>query len=205
MGGLIGAYVPGRSPLHRTPAALKILLIIAVGVTTVITSDPSASVALAAAGLAFYVSVTPPWRSAVRLMGWTVVIAAFASAYHLWVGNTTLAIMVACNLLAVVFTAVAVTVSTPMESMLDVASTALRPLRRVVPHETVGLMFAITVRLIPQMAGLIRESTMAAKARGLQRSPRAILTPTVVRSVGFAIDLGAALHARGIGDDAARP
>jgi biotin transport system permease protein len=63
-------------------------------------------------------------------------------------------------------------------------------------------MFAIMLRAIPEIAGIMRQSRDAARARGVRRGPTSFMIPTATRTVGFALDLGAALHARGIGDDA---
>jgi biotin transport system permease protein len=63
-------------------------------------------------------------------------------------------------------------------------------------------MFAIMLRTIPQVSTIMQESRDAARARGIRRSPSALMIPTATRTVGFALDLGAALHARGIGDEA---
>jgi biotin transport system permease protein len=89
-----------------------------------------------------------------------------------------------------------------MEEVLDAISTLARPIRRILPPETLGLMFAMTLRAIPEAARLLVEARTAARARGLDRSPRAILIPAATRSVGFALQLGQALHARGIAEEA---
>jgi biotin transport system permease protein len=89
-----------------------------------------------------------------------------------------------------------------MEEVLDAISKLARPIRRVLPPETLGLMFAMTLRAIPEAARLLVEARTAARARGLERSPRAVLIPAATRSVGFALQLGQALHARGIAEEA---
>jgi len=101
--------------------------------------------------------------------------------------------------------ALAVTSSTRMEEMLNLISRGLRPLRRIVPPETIGLMFALMLRVIPEVVRILSESRDAARARGMDRSPRAILVPTATRTVGFALQLGQALHARGIAEEGDAP
>jgi biotin transport system permease protein len=54
---------------------------------------------------------------------------------------------------------------------------------------------------LPAIFEIAHETREAAKARGLERSPRASLSPMAIRVVAHAYDTGAALHARGIGDD----
>ena len=54
---------------------------------------------------------------------------------------------------------------------------------------------------VPMTLDLANQSRDAARARGLERSPRARLTPVAIRVVAHARATGDALHARGIGDD----
>ena len=86
--------------------------------------------------------------------------------------------------------------------MLDAIKRGLGPVRRVgVNPERVALAFSLMIRAIPGILEIAHETRAAAKARGLERNPRALLTPMVIRTVAHAYDTGAALHARGIGDD----
>lgn len=200
---VIGMYRPLRTPMHRAPAWFKVALLAAVAILVLFVQDPVTSLGLAAASLLLLISTAPPWRPALAAVAWTLLFAVMAAGYQFWRGEWALGVDVAADLATVVFLALAVSASTSMERMLDLASAALRPLRRFVPHETIGLMFALLIRLIPEMVRLLGESRQAAMARGVERSPRAILVPTATRTVGFALDLGAALHARGISDAAA--
>ncbi len=56
------------------------------------------------------------------------------------------------------------------------------------------------MRTVPVIAGLRDEVVEARRARGLERSPRALLVPLVVRTVRHADHLGEALVARGVDD-----
>ena len=78
--------------------------------------------------------------------------------------------------------------------LVDTLSTALNEIDYMSPSErwTVGDL------LIDLVRGATRD---AARARGLERNPRAYLTPLVIRVVAHARATGDALHARGIGDD----
>jgi biotin transport system permease protein len=56
------------------------------------------------------------------------------------------------------------------------------------------------VRTLPEGARILSQSRSAARARGFSRSPRAILVPTALRTVGFALSVGDAITARGLAD-----
>ncbi len=202
MNPTLGAYRPLRTPLHLAPAWFKVLLLAAVSILMVFVQDMVTGVTFACASLALYLSTLPRWRTALRAVLWTLLFAIMAAGYQLWRGEWQLGVDIASDLLTVVFLALAVSSSTPMSEMLDLLSGLMRPLRRILPHETIGLMFSLLIRLIPEMARILGESRQAAMARGVERSPRAVLVPAATRTVGFAIDLGQALHARGISDEA---
>ena len=78
---------------------------------------------------------------------------------------------------------------------------ALGPLRRVGgAPETVALAVGLMLRAVPALMRTATEVRDAARARGLERDPRALLVPAAVRAVGRARATGKALAARGIGD-----
>ena len=89
-----------------------------------------------------------------------------------------------------------------MDELLDAIVRGLGPFRRLgVNPEKVALAFSLMLGAIPAIFQIFHETREAAKARGLERSPRANLSPMAIRVVAHGLDTGAALHARGIGDD----
>src|SRR5699024_2225429 len=94
-----------------------------------------------------------------------------------------------------------VTATTPVTAMLDALTTGLRPLSRVGIHPgRVALAFALTLRTIPYAIELAAETRDAARARGLERHPRARLIPLVLRMVAHARTTGDALWARDVAE-----
>jgi biotin transport system permease protein len=158
-----------------------------------------AAVALAAGVLGW--SGARPGPTARALRGLLLVLALLA-AWHLWQSGPARAIEVVGDLLALVLLATAFTTCTPVDEVLDALTRALRPLRRVgVDPDRVALVFSLMLRAIPDTIALAEETRDAARARGLERDPRARLTPLVLRVVARAHDTGDALHARGVGDE----
>ena len=124
------------------------------------------------------------------------------AAYHLWQGDWRRAVEQVSDLLALILLATALTATTPVAEVLDVITRALWPFRRFgVNPARVALAFSLVLRSVPLLMTIASETRDAARARGLERSPRAWLTPLVIRSVAQARDTGDALHARGLGDD----
>ena len=190
------------TPLHRAPAWFKIALLAVTGTVTVLVLDPVTSLGLMAASLLLLVSTVPPARATTRGMLGIAVVAIMSVLFHVWRGDLVRAVDTSADLVAIAALALAVTSSTPAEAMLAFVARALQPLRRIVPPETIALMFTLLLRVIPEMARILFEARSAARARGLDRSARAVLVPAATRTVGFALDLGQALHARGIAESA---
>ena len=176
----------------------------------------------AAALLGIALAFIPGWQSAVVAFVLSVVIAAVArmrllqvlksllmlllvvgslAAYLTWQHGWERAVGVVGDLLALALLATVVTATTPVDEVLDAVTRAVRPLRRVgVNPDQVALAFSLMLRGIPIALQVAQETRMAARARGLHRKPRAILTPMVIRMVGHARKTGEALHARGLAD-----
>lgn len=199
---LLGIYRPRNTPMHRSSAGLKMVLLLVAVVVAIVISDPVTALGIAAACLLLLLSTEPPAKPTLRGLFFIVVMAALTVVFQIWRGEYGRAIDTAADILAISALALAITCSTPMEEVLDLISRLARPLRRILPPETLGLMFAMTLRAIPEAARILIEARTAARARGLDRNLRAILIPSATRSVGFALQLGQALHARGIAEEA---
>lgn len=199
---VVGSYRAGHSPLHRMSPLSKVLALLAWGIVAAVFSDPVTSVGMSAAALMLLISTMPRLWPTVRGLVFIAVIAALAALYQVYRGAYGSAVDIAADLVGLFALSIAVTSSTPMGDLLDLATSAARPFRRIIPPAIPGIMFALIVRAIPEVASIMRQSRDAARARGAQWSLRAHVVPTAVRTAGFALDLGAALHARGIGDEA---
>lgn len=198
----LGDYQPGTSVLHRLPVGAKLpglLVLSAVGVA--FRGVPTTATLLALGLAACAVAGVRPRRAARALRGVAIGLALLA-AYQVWQQGTERAFVVVGSLVAMVLLATAFTTTTSIERMVDAITRWLEPLRRFgVRPELVALAFSLLVRGIPLTLEIAAETRDAARARGLERSPRAYLTPLVIRVVAHARATGEALHARGIGDD----
>lgn len=195
----VGLYRPGTSVLHRVPAWTKLAGIGALGVGLVVLRGPASAGAALAGTLLLAVAARLPVRSLRGLLP-IVVTALLVGVYQTWQRGWPLGVEVAADLLTLVLAATVVTATTPTDELLDLLTRAARPLRRWVAPESVALAVALMLRTIPALGHLFTEVRDAARARGLERSPRAHLVPFVVRTVARARLTGDALAARGIGD-----
>ncbi|MBO9556130.1 energy-coupling factor transporter transmembrane protein EcfT [Cellulomonas sp.] len=200
--GPLGLYHPGTSLLHRAPAGAKLAGLAVAGVVIAVAQGPFSG--LVALGVAVVLQVVSrvPWHRAARGVRPVLLTALVVGAYQWWARGWATAVEVVTDLLALVMLAAVVTATTRADRLLDVLARLVRPLRHVgLPPETFALAVALLLRTIPVLAQTTHESWDAARARGLERDPRALLVPAAVRMVGHARATGDALAARGIGED----
>jgi biotin transport system permease protein len=198
----LGTYRPGTTLLHRLPAGPKLALLAAYGIVTVVARGPWTAVGFLAFSLLLVVWSGMPIRPILRALRPLLPVIVLVTAFQVWQRGWPTAVHVIGDLLALVIAALVFTGTTRIDAMLDAITRGLVPFRRVgVNPEKVALAFSLMIRAIPGILEIAHETRAAAKARGLERSPRALLTPMVIRTVAHAYETGAALHARGIGDD----
>ena len=218
----LGAYIPGRSPLHRLRPGAKLLGLFLFAIA-VVAAHGALSTAIAL-GVALALTVVAGlrgrhlWRVARGFAFIAIPLFVFATASAAsaedpgrgapllstgwWQLGWEHGFEVVGDLFALILAASAVTASTAVADMLDTVSWALGPFRSLgVDPDRVALAFSLVITAIPNILGIARETRSAAKARGLERSPRALVIPLVLRTVSHAQLTGEALAARGIGED----
>jgi biotin transport system permease protein len=197
----LGLYRHGTSVMHRLPAGAKLAGLAVLGVVVVVARGPVSAVVLLGVALGATAAGRVPLRGVARSLLPVLVTAALVGAFQWWQQGPGVAVEVAADLLTLVLAAGAVTATTPADRMLDLLDRVLRPLRRLgVRPDVVALAVALMLRSVPVLQATAQEVRDAARARGLERSPRALLVPTAVRTVARARATGEALVARGIGD-----
>ncbi len=198
---MIGLYRAGTSPLHRLPATAKLVALLLGTTALVLTRTPVAvgAGALVVAVASATASIPPSvlWGQ-LRPLRWFVVLLV---PLQLWSGGWRVVVVSVGTLLVTVSAAALVTLTTRVSAVLDVIERAARPLRHLgVDSERIALVLALTVRAVPVLAATFDEVRDARRARGLERSPRALLVPLVIRTLRHADRLGEALVARGVDD-----
>jgi biotin transport system permease protein len=198
---VIGLSRPGTSPLHRAPPGLKLLLLAAGALVLVALRSPVAVgvaclvvlVGYLLAGLGPREPVHQVWP-----LRWVVLLLV---PFQWWTDGWQAAVVVVGTLLALVAAAGLVTLTTRMTALLDLLERLLRPLRRFgLQPERVSLLLALTIRAVPVLVDTLSDVRDARRARGLERSPKALLVPVLLRTMRHADRLGEALVARGVDD-----
>lgn len=199
---LLGQYRPGDSWLHRITPGPKLATLALVAVVLVSIRQPAVALGAVAVAVILVLWSGMGWGSALRTLRRIALVALLLGAWLVWQQSWTRAIDSVGDLVALVLLASVLTATTAVDDLLDTLVRLLRPFRRFgVKPEKVSLAFSLVLRAIPSTLEVAAQTRDAAIARGLQRSPRARLTPLVIRTVAHARATGEALHARGIGDD----
>lgn len=188
------------SRAHRR-AALKLTALLSLGIAVFwVTSLAVLTVILTLVGAAAAIGrVAPPelWRQ-VRVI---VPIVAVLFVWHGIASAWLQAGVVTLRLVVVVVAAAVVTMTTRVSDILAVVEVACRPLRRVgVDPTRVGLVLAMTIRLVPVLGDRLAAIRQAQRARGTERPGVTLLSPLLVGTLRLADDLADALDARGLAD-----
>ncbi len=200
--GLFTAHVPGTSVVHRMPLWLKLVGVLAVGAMPWFTQSvwPLAVTTIVLVGIVLAARL--PGRRLVRSMRGLLPVLVVLLAFQWWSRDVAYAVRVVLGIVNAFVAAGILTATTPVTDLLDGVVRAARPLRRVVDPEVVALTLGVVVRSVPWVAGSFSSVRESARARGLDRDPRAVVVPTVVHVVAFARSTGEALAARGLTDPA---
>lgn len=198
----IGDYQPGTTIFHRLSVGAKLFGLLVLSIVAVAFRGVPATAGLLALAVLCCVIARVRLGRAVRALRGVMIAMTLLAAYQTWQRGAEHAFVVVGALIALLLLATVFTTTTSVELMVDAITRWLEPFRHFgVNPELVALAFSLMIRGIPLTLTIAAETRDAARARGLERNPRAYLTPLVIRVVAHARATGDALHARGLGDD----
>lgn len=199
--GPLGLYSPHATWLHAVPPGWKFGAVVVVSIAMTFVREPIVAIGALVVSLVLLACARVPPRGTLRALGPVVVLAAGIGLFQWWTRGWEAAVVTAGTLTALVVLATVVTATTRTDRMLDTLVHGARPLCRVgLDPEVLALAVALMLRTIPALVELVGEVRDAARARGLERDPRALLVPFTLRTVARAHATGDALAARGILD-----
>ncbi|GAA4054048.1 MULTISPECIES: energy-coupling factor transporter transmembrane protein EcfT [Agromyces] len=197
---MIGVFHPGTSVVHRAPALVKLGLLAVIVTTVALLPSLPALGAASVVVVALFALARVPFRVAWRQVSPILWILAFAVPVQWIFAGWEAAATMGVRLVLAVALAAVYTLTTPVTATLDAMQVLLRPFRRWIDADRVGLALALAIRCVPLLADLVREVLDARKARGAEGSPTAFAVPVIVRALRTADHLGEALMARGVDD-----
>lgn len=185
--------------MHRLPAWAKLAALSAATVALFRLPGPAAA-ALALAGTgALYLSGGAAFaREGLAPLRMVAVFAALILAWHLWMGEAALGLLLALRLLAAVALANLVTLTTRFDAMMALLVRLLAPLRWLGLNPARPAFAAVLVlRFTPVLAEKGARLAEAWRARSPQRPGWQILMPWIVMALDDADHVAEALKARG--------
>ena len=197
---MIALYSPGTSPIHRMPAAPKVLTFMALTLAITVSVRSAWALPIVFAGVVGgYLLAGLGMRDLLRqvvVVRWAVFVMLIAQLVFLpplvTVANTG-------RVLAVVVLAALVTLTTRIPELLDATERSLWPLQRFgVNPARVGLLLAMTITAIPVIAGFAASIREAQRARGVPLRIGTFVVPLLVMALKHSDDLADALIARGV-------
>ncbi len=201
MSELLGAYRPGTTLLHRMPVGPKLALVAVWSILVVATRGPAVSPALAVVAILVAAWSGLQLRRTLRTMRGFLLLMVLVAAFQTWQRGADVAVTVVSSLVALLLVGLAFTATTAVDDLLGTVERIVSPVRLVGARpERIALAFALVLRALPAVLEVAQETRAAAKARGLERSPRALLVPFAIRVVAHAYATGDALAARGLDD-----
>lgn len=190
---LFGTHTPGDSWVHRTPAGAKILAVLLLSLIPLIIRSPWVTLGALMLSLTVLLASCVPMRRWLPLAWPVVLVLAAVVIYQGLRGRPDLMVVVPGNVLAALYLARALVLTTSGPDLLDALS-------RMLP-ERVALAVALMLRSIPQLLEAMGTVRDAVRARGLERNPIANLAPVIVHAIALAQATGDALVARGLDRD----
>ncbi|WP_347107453.1 energy-coupling factor transporter transmembrane protein EcfT [Paenarthrobacter sp. S56] len=200
-GFLIANYVPGSSVIHRTPLWIKFLVVAACGAASFLIVDWAVSLLALVVMCTLFLLSGAGLRRLAGVIWMVTPILAVIGAFQWWQLGGPTAARIVLNVLVCVVAASVLTATTPVQELLDGVVALATPFRRWgADPERFALTIAVMLRSIPFIAGAFSDVRDAARARGLERNPRALVLPVFISTVAYARQTGDALAARGLGE-----
>ena len=196
---MIALYCPGRSPIHRLPAGVKVLLFIVI--TLIITLSAHSIWAVVASAIvvaAFYfvAGLGHQLPRQIAAMRWVLLITLVTQLIFL---PPLVAATNTGRVLVVVIFAGLISLSTTVSALIDMTERVLGPFRRFGISPTgIGLVLAMTITTIPVIGGFASTIREAQRARGVPARLTTFVVPLLVMSLKHSDDLADALAARGV-------
>lgn len=200
-GFLIANYVRGNSIIHRTPLWLKFLVVAACGAASFLIVDWAVSLVIFAVMCGLFMLTGAGFRRLLKAIWLVAPILLVIGLFQWWQLGGPTAARIVFNVLVCVVAASVLTATTPVQDLLDGVVTLAKPFRRFgADPERFALTIAVMLRSIPFIAGAFSDVRDSARARGLERNPRALVLPVFITAVAYARQTGDALAARGLGE-----
>lgn len=194
---VIGIYLPRNSPIHRLRPGIKVVSLAVLGTVLFATSNVYAICAALVFVVALYAVARITFKEALAQIRPLLYILVIIFVVQVIFDSLETAFVVVARLIALVMLASLVSLTTKVSAMVDAIETALLPLERLgINASKCSLALSMAIRFVPAIAEKFQEVREAQKARGLDRSIKALAVPLIIRTIRIATEVAEALDAR---------
>ena len=189
----------GTTPLHRLPAGVKLAGLAVIATVLFVVREPMVLTAAAAAAIAVALSTGRGVAATARDLALPLGLVAAIGAVEWGLGDGEVAACVVPRLVALLFLAHAVTLTTSTAELAETFEAGLAPFERLglIDAGRAALTLTLAIRFVPLIVEEAREIREAQAARGLTIRPTALIVPLVVRVLVRAEEVADAIDARG--------
>ena len=182
---MIGLYVPGRSPIHRLPAGVKLVALFLLGALAIWLDRPWQIAVALVVVLAGYPVAGLGLRVVLRQLKPLWLLLAVTLVLQLALASWQRAATVTGTIVVLVLLAALVTLTTRTTALVDAVVAVAGPLRGVgLDPDRLGLMVALGIRCVPVVVEIATQIRDAQRARG-RISLRAFAVPTADTGVSL--------------------
>ncbi|WP_341989247.1 energy-coupling factor transporter transmembrane component T [Azorhizobium sp. AG788] len=202
---MMSGYLAGHSILHRLPAGLKLFALALLSLLILPMDAPWRLAGALVLTLAVYAALGRAALARVGLLRPLVPLLVLMFVLQAWAGDWTSAGLEAgmasvLRIVLMVLLADLVTLSTPLQHMMDALETVLRPLRPLgVSPRKLALAVALVLRFVPVLLSAWHAREEAWRARSTRRPSLALIPGFLADTLRLADRVAEALDARGFG------
>lgn len=191
-------YSP-QTPMHRLSAAIKLICLCAITSALFILPMDWSNLVLGGLALGLYAAMGHAFfRAGLRTLYGLWPFVVVLGLWHGWQGDWNTGILIIVRLITAVAFANLVTMTTPLQDMIDCLLRLLQPLHRFgLNPNAMSLAIAMMIRFIPVFLARADQLKMAHRARSHRSGRWKIIFPLALGMLDDADTVAEALRARG--------
>ncbi len=195
---LISTYSSGNSIVHTAKPMTKVLLLIC-SCTLLFVWENWISLALASLLIGgLYIIAKISHQNIVAAIKPALWVLLFIFAVQVYLVDWLFASFVVLRFITMIMAASLLTLTTKTSDLISGIEGFLGRFLSEKNSESISLALSLCFRFIPMVRKIFEEVKEAQKARGLDRSWRALVTPTIIRTLKSADEISEAIVARSI-------
>lgn len=188
----------GNGPVHRLPAAIKLIVLFGLSVVLFAVKTPMA-LGLLTALVVVGSLISSQTAVAQWLKSWPLLLTiAIVVAWTSYADSLQAAAIVLMRLGSLSLFATVITATTTIGAFIDTITKAARPLEAIglANARDIGLAIGLVIRFVPEVQARYKSVAEAHRARGLKMRLSTVIVPMVIGTLQSADEIANAIDAR---------